>query len=419
MAAIHSARTRDVHFGRSSRCCNAPTERCWLVWQVRCAGSPRSLDHCAIRAPPQREHAPFITPLRSPPILHPLLPRAAASPTDKNTNKEKMVSYRSVLERRPRGDNWVSTSTQGSCKATQAAPFMYSTIADTSPSVVVVCVFLCIDGRFFKVIFLFFLVCRSQQASSSEQLASVCANRVWRSSWCDNARLPTLRFSEQHTRAGTVANRCRLQQLSARSRELLQSCVCPHVASLGFGCVCATNNRLSRSPTATPPPQPGAIDSAQPAHTGLDWIGASSHSRTQSEPANGNNGQHSDTLAHDRTHTMASPGSAGITSPGHGAAASSSSAVDLTRSPGAGGAGAGGADDGASSGGGANGGAGLGADGLTSKEREQLNLQSSAFDALERDFREVRTQQQQQQPHQRATRKRSRSQTITAVADTL
>lgn len=32
---------------------------------------------------------------------------------------------------------------------------------------------------------------------------------------------------------------------------------------------------------------------------------------------------------------------------------------------------------------------GVGADGLTSKEREQLNLQSSAFDALERDFREV------------------------------
>jgi len=30
-----------------------------------------------------------------------------------------------------------------------------------------------------------------------------------------------------------------------------------------------------------------------------------------------------------------------------------------------------------------------GSDGLTSKEREQLNLQSSAFDALERDFREV------------------------------
>lgn len=34
-------------------------------------------------------------------------------------------------------------------------------------------------------------------------------------------------------------------------------------------------------------------------------------------------------------------------------------------------------------------GAGVGSDGLTSKEREQLNLQSSAFDALERDFREV------------------------------
>jgi hypothetical protein len=33
--------------------------------------------------------------------------------------------------------------------------------------------------------------------------------------------------------------------------------------------------------------------------------------------------------------------------------------------------------------------AGTGTDGLTSKEREQLNLQSSAFDALERDFREV------------------------------
>ena len=31
----------------------------------------------------------------------------------------------------------------------------------------------------------------------------------------------------------------------------------------------------------------------------------------------------------------------------------------------------------------------VGSDGLTSKEREQLNLQSSAFDALERDFREV------------------------------
>src|SRR4051794_2364048 len=30
-----------------------------------------------------------------------------------------------------------------------------------------------------------------------------------------------------------------------------------------------------------------------------------------------------------------------------------------------------------------------GSDGLTLKEREQLNLQSSAFDALERDFREV------------------------------
>lgn len=34
-------------------------------------------------------------------------------------------------------------------------------------------------------------------------------------------------------------------------------------------------------------------------------------------------------------------------------------------------------------------GAGTGSDGLTAKEREQLNLQSSAFDALERDFREV------------------------------
>jgi hypothetical protein len=34
-------------------------------------------------------------------------------------------------------------------------------------------------------------------------------------------------------------------------------------------------------------------------------------------------------------------------------------------------------------------GVGTGSDGLTSKEREQLHLQSSAFDALERDFREV------------------------------
>lgn len=31
----------------------------------------------------------------------------------------------------------------------------------------------------------------------------------------------------------------------------------------------------------------------------------------------------------------------------------------------------------------------IGSDGLSSKEREQLQLQSSAFDALERDFREV------------------------------
>lgn len=34
--------------------------------------------------------------------------------------------------------------------------------------------------------------------------------------------------------------------------------------------------------------------------------------------------------------------------------------------------------------------ASMGSDGLTAKEREQLNMQSSAFDALERDFREVR-----------------------------